>query len=343
MTRSRVAFLAWAPTAGRARDLAADLGGVAVAIYPQRLSSRRLTPARYAASGVLTVGRLLRHRPRAVVVQNPPVYPALIASAYAAVTRSRFVLDNHPASFGAKDNAQAQRMLGITRRLAARADGVLVTTPSWARVVESWGGRAVVLHEAPPTWTTAPPRPLDGRRPRVLFSCVFASDEPVAAVLEAARSLPELDVVVTGDPRKAPPGLLDTAPPNVVLTGWLDQPAYAQELDRCDIVLALTTEPTSVMRAAYEAGYARRVLVMSGTDVLRDLFPEAVAVGDDAASIAAGLQAAVADHDALIATLDTVRERQDSRWDAQRRDLAAILGLDPATPARATRRRSTTS
>ena len=42
MSRARVQFLAWAPTAGRARDLAADLDGEAVTIYPSRLTSRRV-------------------------------------------------------------------------------------------------------------------------------------------------------------------------------------------------------------------------------------------------------------------------------------------------------------
>jgi len=334
MSRVRVQFLAWAPTAGRARDLAADLDGEAVTIYPARLAARRATPVRYAASAVITVGRLLRSRPRAVVVQNPPVYPGMIGLAFATLARGRFVLDSHPASFGAKDNAQAQKMLRVTARLARKADGVLVTTESWAQVVRSWGGTPLVLHEAPPHWSTTPARPLEDRRPQVLFSCVFASDEPVAAVVDAARSLPDVDVAITGDPRRAAAGLLDDLPPNVRLTGWLDQAAYAAEVDRCDILLALTTEPTSVMRAAYEAGYARRVLVMSDTETMRELFPEAVTCGDDAVSIAAGLDRAVREHDRLLDDLDLVRDRQQRRWDTQRQALLAMLGLDaPARPA----------
>ena len=282
----------------------------------------------------MTVGRLVRSRPRAVVVQNPPVFPGMIGLAWARLTGARFVLDSHPASFGAKDNAQAQKMLRVTARLARAADGVLVTTESWAEVVRSWGGRALVLHEAPPHWSTSPARPLGERRPQVLFSCVFASDEPVAEVVEAARSLPELDVLVTGDPRRAPLGLLDDLPANVRLTGWLDQAAYASEVDGCDILLALTTEPTSVMRAAYEAGYARRVLVMSDTATMRELFPEAVTCGDDRDSIAAALALAARDHERLVLDLDTVRARQQRRWDTQRRALLEMLALPaPSIPS----------
>jgi hypothetical protein len=162
----------------------------------------------------------------------------------------------------------------------------------------------------------------------VLFSCVFASDEPVAEVIGAARDLPDVDVVVTGDPRKAGTGLLDDLPPNVRLTGWLDQAAYAAEVDACDILLALTTEPTSVMRAAYEAGYARRVLVMSDTQTMRELFPEAVCCTNDRDGIAGALALAAREHDRLVCDLDTVRARQQRRWDDQRQALLAMLDLD---------------
>lgn len=328
MTRSPVAFLAWAPSAGRARDLAADLGGDALTVYPSAVGGRRTVPLRYALSSVITVGHLLRRRPRAVVVQNPPVYPALISALWVRLVGGRLVLDNHPTSFGAKGNVQASRMLAVTRRLVRRADGVLVTTSDWADVVRGWGGHPVVLHEAPPQWSVSEPRPLGNRRPVVLFSCVFASDEPVSAVIEAARRLPELDMVVTGDQRRAPRDVLADLPANVTMTGWLDQQQYARQVDRCDVLLALTTEPTSVMRAAYEAGYARRLLVLSDWPASRALFPEAVGTGNTADAITAALRTAVADHDLLIRDLDVVQERQRERWRGQRRELRALLGLD---------------
>ena len=56
----------------------------------------------------------------------------------------------------------------------------------------------------------------------VLFVCTFASDEPVEAVLEAARQLPEVHFYVTGDRRKKPASFFETAPPNVIFTGFLD-------------------------------------------------------------------------------------------------------------------------
>ncbi len=324
MSRPSVTFLAWAPTAGRAKDLANELGGLDRCIYP--LSDRRLVPLRYLVSSVLTVAHLVRHRPRSVVVQNPPVYPAMIVWAYAKCSRSRFLLDNHPASFGAKDNTQAKRMIAITRWLARRSDGVLVTTPEWVEVVESWGAQGLVLHEAPPMWSTSDPGDIVGR-PRILFSCVFAKDEPVAEVMDAAAQLPDFDIRVTGDPRRASTIDLDALPANVTLTGWLDQAAYAAEVEAADVLLALTTEPTSVMRAAYEGAFARRPMVLTDWPALTELFPESVFVPNTTQGIKSGLQDAVKGYTEMRSSTPIVANKALRRWVSQCASLRLALGL----------------
>lgn len=327
MNRPPVSFLAWAPSAGRAQDLAKELGGIHRCIYP--LSDRRLVPIRYLVSSALTVAHLVRFRPRSVVVQNPPIYPALIAWAYTKISGARLVLDNHPAAFGAKDNTQAQRMIRATKWLAREARGVLVTTSEWVDVVEKWGGRALVIHEAPPSWTTSDPSPIVDR-PVVLFSCVFAKDEPVSEVIEAARALPGVDFRITGDPRRASGIDLEALPDNVTLTGWLNQDSYAAEVERAHLLLALTTEPTSVMRAAYEGAFSRRVMVLSDWPALVELFPEAVFVANTAQGIEMGLSRAVSSYPELVASTSLVERSALRRWVSQCSSLRLLLGLtDP--------------
>ena len=167
-------------------------------------------------------------------------------------------------------------------------------------------------------------------RPRVLFSCVFAKDEPVAEVIEAARALPDVDFRVTGDTRRATGIDLDAVPPNVALTGWLDQEAYAAEVDSAHLVLALTTEPTSVMRAAYEGAFARRPLVLSDWPALGALFPEAVFVANTAQGIEAGLIRALSEYEELRVFTTIVERNTLRRWVSQCTSLRLCLGLtDP--------------
>jgi glycosyltransferase involved in cell wall biosynthesis len=321
-----VAFVAWTTRTGRAEELAAALGGVARLFTGGGLKGRATAPLRYAINAVQTACWLLRLRPRAVAVQNPPTPAAYLVAGYARLARVPLLLDSHPVAFGRKDSKLWGALLPLHRRLARRADLVLVTVEDLAAEVRSWGGRAQLVHEAPPA-VTAPagdPPARDGLR--VLFAGVFAPDEPVAAVVEAAAAVPEATVAITGDTDAAPPGLLEGAPPNTEFLGFLEPTAYAEALRDADVVMVLTTEPTSVVRAGYEAVYARRPLIVSDTPVLREVFPHAVHTGDSAAALTAALRRAGAELERLRAFAPRALHEQERRWEAQKRALSDAIG-----------------
>jgi len=146
-------------------------------------------------------------------------------------------------------------------------------------------------------------------------------------VCAAAALLPDCDVLVTGDPAEAPARLVESAPANVSFVGFLDTAAYRREVERADLVVALTTEPGSVMRAAYEAVYAERPLVVSDWPLLRELFPAAVHARNEAESLAAAVLVARAAHGRLVALAGLARATQVERFEAQRLELAVRLGL----------------
>lgn len=322
----------WQRHGGRAEEMAEALGGRALHVYPVALADRRWVLLRYAVSAVLTAAGLLRLRPRAVVVVNPPVVPGLVVAAWSRLTGAPFLLDSHTSSFGVKGNAVARRTLGITRWLARRSAGVMVTTTSWVTEVQSWGATGLVVHEAPPAWEVGPR--VAGARPQVLFVGVFSEDEPVDAVVAAAALLPEVDLLVTGDVTRAPAGLVDGAPANVSFTGFLDQRAYRRALEAADVVVALTTEPTSVMRAAYEAVYARRALVVSDWPTLREVFPLAHHAHNDAEALADGVRTALADGpEAAASRAREAHQVQHLRWDQQLDAMRTALALPVPTPS----------
>ncbi|WNB85444.1 hypothetical protein [Cellulomonas sp. ATA003] len=148
--RPPVVHVTWQRHAGRAVEIAHALGGEALHVHPSGLSRRPLVPIRYALSLAATVGGLLRLRPLSVIVTNPPVFPGLAVAAYSTLARAPFVLDSHPGSFGVKGNVVGRRLLGVTRWLARRAAAVMVTVDAYVELVESWGARGLVVHEAPP-------------------------------------------------------------------------------------------------------------------------------------------------------------------------------------------------
>lgn len=326
--RSDLVFLAWSRNGGRSAEIAAALGGDAVCVFPEQLAARRLFALRYLVSALITIRELARHRPRSIIATNPPVFPGLIAWLYAVLTRAAFVLDSHPTSFGAKDHVTSQRLLAVHRFLARKARAVMVTTQDWADLLDSWGARGLIVHEAPPPWTVTPL--VGDSRGRVLFVGVFGGDEPVECVVRAAALRPELDVWITGDLRRCPAALRAMAPPNVTFVGYLSTDAYHRAVAAADVVVALTTEPTSIVRAGYEAVYARRPLIVSDWPRGNEVFPHAIATSNEPTALAAAFDRAMSPEQRDRARLDTARSEQLRRWDQQEAALRNALGIGSA-------------
>ena len=135
---------------------------------------------------------------------------------------------------------------------------------------------------------------------------------------------------------KCPADIVPDLPPNLHLVGYLGADDYAAEVARAGTVLALTTEPTSIMRAAYEAVYARRPLVVSDWPAGREAFPGAIHVVNRAEDLARGVDEALKTRDDA-AHLDAAFEEQGDRWTQQLRNLRTAISQRPR--ARRVRRR----
>jgi hypothetical protein len=322
--RPPVSFISWSEDDGRTHEIAAALGGEARSFYDLGIVARPLVPIRYLISSFRTATYLLGRRPQAVIATNPPIFPPLLALAYAKIAGAPFVLDSHPGSF-AVEAPLVHRLTPLHTWVARHAVTTLVTVEELAAVVRSWGARADIVHEAPPVWTVTAASPPAGRM-RVLYIGRFAGDEPTEEVLAAARLTPGLDIHVTGDVRKCNPELWRSAPKNVTFTGFLRGDDYRREVEDANVVLVLTNRLDAVNRAAYEAVYARRPLVVTGTPPLRRLFPFAIHVTNDPAGIAAGLEAAAQRHAELVTAAGPALALQDERWQDQLHVLRSRVG-----------------
>ena len=322
--RPRPLIIGWTPIAGRQHELARALDARCFVLYPSRRLPRWATPARYVLSALITILVLIRHRPRVVVVTNPPVFAGLVVAAYTTLSRGTFVLDSIRVASASRAIASVHSCKESHRAVAARARAVLVTDAALAARVDAWGGRGLVFHEAPGEISATPAPPL-APRPAVLFVCIFAPDEPVALVLEAARRVPGIDVRITGDPSKADPALLHAAPPNVTWLGFLPPTAYREELAATNLVLVLTDEEHSIVRAGYEAVWAGRPLVVSDTPGLRNAFPDAVHTTHNVEEVCAALQHAVRHYGELCGAAGAARTRQAATVEQQLARLRAAL------------------
>jgi glycosyltransferase involved in cell wall biosynthesis len=322
-----MSFIAWVPEGSRAGSIAGALGGEWRTFYDLRIHNKALVPLRYMLSTIRTLAYLLRRRPRAVIMQTPPVPAAAIVLLWARVARVPVVLDTHPASFGLDRRPFHRIMMPLLASLVPRVAGCIVTTPELAEQISQWRGRPLIVHEAPMVWSERSELRRCSSRRQVLFICTFVPDEPLMEVLEAARRLPDVTVQITGDLRRLSPRTREAAPENVEWTGYLMGEEYVSALREADVLMTLTTRRESVQRSAHEAVDALRPLVLSEWPHMRELFPHAVLVENDPASIAAGIEEALRRCDELSALAPDARAAQHRRWSEQLGQLRAALGL----------------
>jgi glycosyltransferase involved in cell wall biosynthesis len=289
-------------------------------------------PLRYLLSAARTVAYLIRRRPRAVMVQAPPVPAVAIVWAWSRLARVPMLIDSHPASFGTEDARADRVMRPLLAWLVPRAAGCIVTTPRLGEQISRWGGRPIVVHEAPMPWGDGMRPRGCSREPRALFVCTFAPDEPVMQTLAAAAHLPDVTFAVTGDHRRLRGTTRRAAPDNVEWVGYLTGADYVAALERADVIMSLSCRPESVARSAHEGVDALRPMVISGGPHMRDLFPYAVIVENEPESIAAGVAEALRRCQELSETAIEARAAQHRRWREQLADIHAALSAPGQIP-----------
>ncbi len=290
MTRVEGLVIGWMPHSQRCSTLAGRLG-YEVSLLG-RIGFRRWWTAAivYPFLALRSVWLILRLRPRAVVVVAPPFVAPLALAPVARLVGARFAVDIHTGALLDRRWRWSVGMLAFVCRHSAAA---VVTLPSLARRLHRLGVDAVVIPDPLPIFPDHVAPPPARSRPLVVSICGWGSDEPIMELLEAARNQ-AWDLAITGRPRTTP-GL----PPNVRLTGFLDDSTYGQLLASANLIVVLTRRDETLLSGAWEALALRRPVIVSATPALVETFgPRVAAAGPDARSIAAAIARVLADPDA---------------------------------------------
>lgn len=331
-TRSRITYISWAESCSRSDHTARELGGRSHMVYLSRFGSRASTIVfKYAGQWLRTARILKRERPQAVFVMTPPLFAALPAFWYAWRHGARVVLDAHTAAFLHPRWRAWQWLQGRMCRAAATT---IVHNPHLADLVGQMGGHTTVVPDVPIVYEAVEPF----RKPdafTVAVVCSFNYDEPIAAILDAARMVPDVRFFMTGNPKHLASDLAAALPANVTLTGFLSTPAYGGLLGGADVVMSLTTRDHTMLRGAYEAIYQGTPVIVSDWALLREAFPSGAAhVDNTAASIAQAIRAVRGSVATYRAGAATLKARKLQRWHATRQAIEArITAAEVGVPA----------
>jgi glycosyltransferase involved in cell wall biosynthesis len=320
---ARSTFIAWGPPAytNRTRLLAAELGVEVRHIYSIRRRGALAGLVKYPYQAVVTVFHLLRHRPRLVLVQNPPSFAVIFVAVYAALSRAIFVVDAHSAAFDAKVWSRPE---WVYRIVARGATTTIVTNDHFALRIRGWGGHASVIRDIP-TQFECGSYPLPSSF-NVAVVCTFADDEPIGEVVEAATTMPDVRFFVTGDPRREGARVPDTLPQNVEFTGFVAADEYYGLLRDSDAVMVLTTRNHTMQRGACEALSVGTPIVTSDWPLLRDYFCKGtIHVDNTAVGIERGLRDLRNHHERFQREVEELRAEVVDEWTRARDGLAQLM------------------
>jgi glycosyltransferase involved in cell wall biosynthesis len=313
--RPRICYLRWTERRGRDDEIAAALGAQLVSV-PWRPAGDLVAPVRYLQQFVFSLLALRRRRPDAVVARVTHPFCGLAAACYCAFSGAAFINDCHNGPFAQRIWRTAP-FRQLNRWLFRRATLNLVHNEQLRRhVTEELGLRStfMVLHDAIPD---RPAEPVSRLRPAAAVLGSFGEDEPVGAVLEAARELPDVHFSLTGDRARAA-SFIPGAPRNVEFTDYLADADYDSLLAGADVAVVLSSWEHVLTCGCHEALGAGVPIVVTDSEAARDyLRGGAVFVENEPESIAAGIRSALKGADRLRAEAAELRGARQRAWAAE--------------------------
>lgn len=323
MTKNRGSlFVSWAPYCSRSDSIAAHLDSPSHMVYSGSWGSHYATVLfKYFVQAVRTLTLLMREKPAVVFVMTPPVIACVPVWLYARLTGAAYVIDAHSGAFLQQP---WKGLLFLHRFFSRHARTTIVTNQHMQEMLTSWGASSTIVSDVPVRFAEASPIGVRGTH-RMTFVSSFQRDEPVDVFLEAARAVPDVVFYVTGDSSKLPSAVRERLPSNVELIGFLPDGQYRALLDESDAVIALTTLDHTMQRAAYEAVYLGKPVIVSNTALLRRHFGRgAVHVANTAPDIARGIRDML---DGLTKYTEEVQQLREEKLTVWRHTLEHLRGV----------------
>ncbi|MCO8122504.1 glycosyltransferase [Stieleria sp. TO1_6] len=323
--KRKVMYVSWAESCSRSDQTARELGGQSLLIYLPVLGSHPVTILpKYCGQFFMTAFALIRYRPRAVIVMSPPIVAAFAVLIYHLLTGRKFALDCHTAAFL---HPRWNRLQWLQHLIGRRASINIVHNEHLAQLVEQNGGKTVIVKDVPVVYESGDTYELSNG-PNVTAVCSFNPDEPIGAILDAAKRLPEVQFYLTGNPKHLSADLAESLPINVKLTGFVSDSAFGDLLIRSDIVMSLTTRDHTMLRGAWEAIYQGTPVIVSDWPVLKQAFPlGALHVDNSPEGIAEAVSVCLSDSERFRCEADQSRLQRTTRWHQTRDQILRALNV----------------
>lgn len=316
-------YFAWTGFQRRQISLAPHFGFENVFMPVERRVSLLRKAFSYLKNTRLMFRRLRLSRPEVVWVQLPqvPLLWVVLFYRWFIDGKVKVIADCHNAMFRAPWN---KIPFGVS--LLSRCDVVLVHNDDVRRMAleAKLSDENLLVVEDPPAsfgQVELLSFDLDMPRPWFVFPASFSPDEPISELIDAARKVSNVSVLITGNFNNCKnSGLIQDAPPNVRFMGFLSVSDFDALIVHCDAVIAFTRFDGIQLSVCGEAVGAGKPMLVSETTTLKRLFPKGSVFVDssDAHSIANGIGYLTENSTYLSQEMRGFRDEITSAWIEER-------------------------
>lgn len=323
------AVIFWGPNSVGTERYAQHFNATCYLIHYLSWKRPWIAPIKYPFMWINTWWVLFKQRPASILVINTPVFAPMCVYIYCLVARIPFAMKVHGHTLEGRKWGWSRPLQHF---LATKAVVNLIDTAEYKKIFESWGARILFLENPPLAMTQA-----DSESSRyqgkfqVAVVNTFAGDEPVDLIVEAARQLPEVCFFILGDTKLARKELLDSAPRNVVFTGYLVGGDYWKLLHSSQAVLTLTTNPHSLVSGGTEGLHIHKPLILSRQPALLDYFTKGtVFIEHTVDSVIAGVRQAIVRECILSRESAELSAEKSAEWERVFQEFVIIMGATHA-------------
>jgi len=249
---------------------------------------------RYTKSIFRTLITIFNYRKSIVIVQNPSMILALLATITTRILMTKLVIDRHTDHYILEqgDGLIYRIFLAASRFTIKYADLTIVTNSELSEKVSLQGGQPFVLPDPLPQVSQFVDNPqahaitkeiVKSRKIVVFIVAAWAWDEPMAAYFETARHLPEYEFYVSGRPTKQLQYLFDNKPDNLHSTGFISDETFYTLMSIAKVVIAVTKSEATLVCAGYESLVMKKPFVTGSSRVLKKFFGRAAENSDGSA------------------------------------------------------------
>jgi len=242
---------------------------------------------------------------------------AILACLYNKITGTPVVVDRHTTFLLDREYPNDFQMIiyKLLHRLTIRwANMTIVTNDFLANIVSELHGKPFVLPDPLPEISYTGGNKLKGNVNIFMISS-FGIDEPISEVLHAMKEFKD-DVVlyISGNNKKLDRKIKESAPENIVFTGFLNDQDFINMLFSAEVIMVLTTAEACMLCGCYEAVAAEKPLITSNKQALKDYFTGAVFVENDQIGISNGIKLVLSDLNKYKDNILTLKDKLQNKW-----------------------------